>query len=85
MKNAVWATFYHKRSTDEELRQGNPLRVGIVVGSGSRRTFRYYQYRTPIHEDVSKTICTVYFKVNRICENNLDKIIWRLAANAEEN
>ncbi|KAL2741539.1 hypothetical protein V1478_000091 [Vespula squamosa] len=29
MKNAIWPTFYHKRSTDEELRQGSEYRIDI--------------------------------------------------------
>ncbi|KAG8227028.1 hypothetical protein J437_LFUL006648 [Ladona fulva] len=64
MKDTIWATFFHKPSTDEQPKHDKcpPGQESWCLWQGVKVTenLKNYNHRTPLHSDVVDAICPIY-------------------------
>ncbi|XP_071652404.1 uncharacterized protein [Temnothorax longispinosus] len=87
MKDAIWATFYHKCSTNEEPRHDNcpqgPESWCSWQQAKAAGTLQHYEHKTPLHDDVIKAIRPIYENLSD--DNLLERCVGGFTQNANES
>lgn len=87
MKEAIWATFDHKCSTDEEPRHNNcpqgPESWFSWQQAKAAGTLQEYKHKTPLHDDVIKAIRPIYEDLSD--DNLLERCVGGFIQNTNES